>query len=138
MSEEVKKTIKKAAPKKAAKKAVKKTAVKKETTKKAAKPAVKKSASKKAVKSAPKKALKKAHGEQQFFLADGKVISDLISLADAFDGMMDEVYYHHVCDGRNDFANWVGEILKEEKLAEELMSAGSKDRCQIVVLRHLM
>lgn len=128
---------KKTAKKKVSKKKVaKKAATKKAAPKKAAK---KKAASKKKKKAAaPKRTLKKARGEDCFFLADGTVISDLMELADALDSMAHEVFYHHVNEANNDFANWVRAVMKDDELADQIISQGNPDRCQIVVLRKIL
>lgn len=78
-------------------------------------------------------------GQNQFFyLIDGSVVKDLFELADAFDRMSDDVFYYHVTQERNDFYNWVKGVFNKTKLAEHILTAPSKERCQIAILRHLM
>lgn len=111
----------------------KKTAVPK--TKSPAKKTVKKSKMKpksKQIKSS------KASGEERFFLIDGSVVHDVFELANAFDNMTHEVFYHHVNDFKNDFSNWVREVMKEPDLADKLMLQNNPDRCQITILRHFI
>lgn len=106
----------------------------KKSTKKAVKRVTKKA--KKIIKKTSKKE-NKAQGGERFFLVDGSMIHDLRGLADSLDNMGHEVFYHHVTEIKNDFANWVREIMKEKKLADKLMQENSPERCQIVVLRHI-
>jgi outer membrane protein assembly factor BamA len=40
--------------------------------------------------------------------------------------MSDEVFAHHANLERNDFSNWVRDVIKDEKLANDLASATSK------------
>ena len=131
-----KKNVKKSTSKKTAKKVVKKTAKKVVN----ANVGVKKKVTKKATKKTPQVSVNKtkASGEQCFYVTDGLVINDLLSLANAFDTMSNDVFCHHVNDERNDFANWTKEIMKEAKLAEKIMSQNTPDRCQIIILRHLL
>lgn len=129
-----KKSTKKIA-KKTAKKVVSKKVSKKNTKKKTVRKATKKTA-----KTKPKISINspKAKGEECFYVTNGLVIDDLLGLVDALDTMTDDVFYHHVNDERNDFANWVKEIMKEAELAEKIMSQNTPDRCQIVILRHFL
>lgn len=125
-----KKTVKKASSKAASKKASKKAA-KKTVNKSVEKPTSKK-------KSSAKPKSRKVQGDRRFFLASGEIISDLLTLADAFESMADEVFYHHVNAERNDFSNWVKDVLEEEELAEQLLESQGRDRSQIVTLRCLI
>ncbi|MGM5484371.1 MAG: hypothetical protein ACQEP1_00685 [Nanobdellota archaeon] len=119
--------------KKSSKKTSKSTS--KKASRKKAKSASKKGTKKKASKSPEKK---KAKGEEKFFMSNGETISDLIDLADAFENMADDVFRHHVNSDKNDFAEWVKGVLEEENLAENLSKENDKDRCQIIVLRHIV
>lgn len=84
----------------------------------------------------PKKSrLKKATPEVSFYLADGRVCTDLEELAQAIDDITDEVFYHHVSDFHNDFANWVEHIFDEKNLAETLRSSKCKDRQVIEIFK---
>ena len=53
-------------------------------------------------------------------------ITNLFELADALEIMSDESYNHHVSSDRNDFANWVEEIVKDQELSMSMRNA--KDR----------
>ncbi len=141
-----KKVGEKIAPKKTASKAVKKTAVKK-----VAKKTVKKSTPKKAVKKAAKKApAKKVSGNKKqvralvcadpehcFWTTDGKVLEDLNHLQMAFGSMQEEVFLHHVTKEKNDFADWVEHILKDETCADELRRSRKPSSARTVIVRTL-
>jgi len=126
-----KKAIKKAVPKKA----VKKTITKKPVVKKAA---AKKTTAKKAVKkTTKKKPLVVAPDHQSFWVANGNVLNSLVALRDALDEMKKEVYSYHVSKEHNDFANWVGAVLCDDKCAKALAKAATPTTAKTVVVRHL-
>ncbi len=67
-----------------------------------------------------KKALDDVYHEFYFHLQDGRVLKNLKDLLHAFRRMAPEVYGHHVNDHKNDFSNWIRDIIKDEKLANQL------------------
>ena len=115
-----------------AKKAINKTA--KKTIKKVA------SSRKKKKKSVSKKTkLPKALKKEVYFICmDGKPIKSLVELGKELDAMSDEVFYHHVTPDRNDFANWVNDILKEAQLAQDLGYVKDKQTACYTVMRHIV
>lgn len=125
---------------KSTKKVAKKTAKKavKKTTKKPEKKAVKKTA-KKAVKKTDKKvrALVCAKAEECFWTTDGQVLENLDQLQVAFGSMADEVFLHHVSKDRNDFADWVENVLKDKECAQSLRKARKPKSAKTVVVRCL-
>lgn len=76
--------------------------------------------------------------EQSFILKDGSKVNNLVELAKKFDAMEDDVYSHHVTEDRNDFANWIKDVMGKEKLAENVSKAGHKDKTQIELLKHII
>ena len=64
--------------------------------------------------------------EQCFWLKDGGVLKNLEDLAHTFPNMSDETFKHHVNNGKNDFSNWVKDVIGDKKLAHELL--GSKNK----------
>lgn len=114
------------------KKIVKKVA--KKTTKKAAKKTTKKSSKK-----APEKmrALVCADGESCFWTTDGEVLENLEQLETAFGSMEDEVFLHHVTKEKNDFAQWVEDVLQDAACAADLRRSKKPGSARTVVKRHL-
>ena len=108
----------------------------------------KKTSSKKKVKTKTKKkakassknvdALKKVDHQCYFMVVDGSVIRSLYELAEALEWMSDDAYYYHVTQDRNDFCNWVNDIIKDTELAKKMGEAPNRERCQIIVLRHII
>ena len=114
-----------------AKKKSEKAKPKKKTASAKKAPAKKKVAKKKAPtgrkKVAPKRSKKKsnptiAEGTYCFYLHGGSVLASLEELHDALLAMSDDQFTYHT-DGRNDFAQWVDEVLGEAEVATALHRA---------------
>lgn len=76
--------------------------------------------------------------ERVFFVIDGSTIASMQELVNALDSMNDDIYYYHVTSDRNDFANWVREVLKMEDLADKLTHAQGALRAETIILKHLL
>ena len=61
------------------------------------------------------KGLKEAPADKYFYLHNGMTIKDLDELAVALNLMDRETFEYHVNNDKNDFSNWVKEIIKEDK-----------------------
>lgn len=59
-------------------------------------------------------------GDKRFFCQDGCVIKNLTELIDCLNHMTEEVFHYHVTSEKNDFCNWIRDVLGDEKLASEL------------------
>lgn len=126
-----KKTVKKVAGKsvkKASKKATKSVKKVKSATKTASKPK----------KSTSIDISKRVTGDKVFFVIDGTTISSLRELVDSFGMMSDDVFYYHVTPDRNDFADWVREVIKLKDLADRLLNVQGPVRAQVEVLKYLL
>ncbi|MDY6833989.1 MAG: DUF5752 family protein [Chloroflexota bacterium] len=64
--------------------------------------------------------------EYIFFCQDGKTMKNLNELASSFRDMSDETFYYHVNDERNDFSNWVKDIIGDTTLSSQLAKVSSK------------
>lgn len=120
-------TVKKtaaSAPKKAVKKATKKTAVKRAA-------ATKKATQKDA------KLLVCAPDDKCFWTTDGHILKNLEDLKLAFGTMADEVFLHHVNSEKNDFADWVEQVLEDAKCAAALRKSKKPTTAKTVVIKHL-
>ncbi len=65
--------------------------------------------------------------EHYFNLANGQVLKDLTELKNALKTMDENTFSHHVNENRNDFANWVKDVIKDENLAEQISHARTKE-----------
>ena len=69
-----------------------------------------------------------ASPEQCFWVNNGPIIKNLSEMADVLAGMKDEIFSYHVNKEKNDFGNWVRDVLKDEELANDITSVRSKER----------
>ncbi|MFH1398512.1 MAG: DUF5752 family protein [Candidatus Woesearchaeota archaeon] len=91
------------------------------------------------MKTKPKaKHLRNADPNRYFMLSDGRIVKNLLELADVMDDLTEEVFNHHVNGTKNDFAAWVKDTFGDEVLAEKLKSNSSKHDHQIHILRHII
>ncbi|MDP3878826.1 MAG: hypothetical protein Q8Q07_00780 [Dehalococcoidales bacterium] len=65
-------------------------------------------------------------GDNVFRCSDGRILASMAELKDALDSMSDETFAFHVNATKNDFSNWVGDIIRDEKLARDLNKAAGK------------
>ena len=79
-----------------------------------------------------------AKPENYFILVTGVPLKSLRELANALETMNDWVFSHHVNDTRNDFSNWVKDILKESELAQEIKVIRNMKDMEIKILKHLV
>jgi hypothetical protein len=111
---------------------VKKVVSKKTTTK--SKSSLKKPA---VISKTPNKVLVCADNETCFWTTDGEILHDLKDLCDAFDRMSISVFSHHVNETKNDFADWVENILNDKDCAMALRKSKQPKTAKSTVMRHL-
>jgi hypothetical protein len=71
--------------------------------------------------------LVQAPPDKAFWVHGGPVLTDLQQLRDALArDISDEQFVHHVTGERNDFAQWVEEVLGDTQCAEALRQARSR------------
>jgi hypothetical protein len=76
----------------------------------------------------PKEDILNKNSENRFFvLNNGETIHTLGELLNALSYMPDYVFDHHTKYGRNDFANWCGDVFRYYDVAEEIRKAESKN-----------
>ncbi|MBA3064279.1 hypothetical protein FP803_02470 [Candidatus Woesearchaeota archaeon] len=76
------------------------------------------------------KALSDVNPEHNFWVCDGGVLKSINDLLSVLKKMNKNVFQAHVNKEKNDFANWINDIIKDEKLAKELYMI--KDRRKII------
>jgi len=57
---------------------------------------------------------------KKFHFVDGKVVGNLKELVAVLGQIDDRQFHHHANDERNDFSNWIANVLDEEGLADEI------------------
>ena len=69
-----------------------------------------------------------ASPEQCFWVNNGPVIKNLSEMSDFLASMNDDIFKHHVNKEKNDFGNWVRDVLKDEELANDIAKVKSRER----------
>jgi len=72
------------------------------------------------------KFLAKVPEEHVFWCCSGNVFRNMEELADGLAAMSDDVFAHHVNSEKNDFCNWVRDVIEDEKLSNDLARATSR------------
>lgn len=70
--------------------------------------------------------LSNVNPEHTFWVNDGRMLHNLADLAEALKGMSDDTFKHHVNKEKNDFCNWIRDIIKDDKLAKDLAKSKNK------------
>jgi hypothetical protein len=63
--------------------------------------------------------------EQYFYVSDGSVLKSLNDFVLKMKNISSDSFAHHVNAEKNDFANWIREVLKDGKLALSVSKAKS-------------
>jgi hypothetical protein len=63
-----------------------------------------------------------------FKCCDGRLIRSIRDLGKTLAHMNEEAFRYHANHNKNDFSNWVHDIIGDEKLANDLKKADSKNK----------
>ena len=61
--------------------------------------------------------------EKRFWCSDRRVLKSLPELGVALKQMDEETFRHHSSESRNDFSNWVRDVIGDEKLSRDLLKS---------------
>ena len=86
----------------------------------------------------PKPILKECRNNVAFVLPDGRKLKNVVHLIDELETMPDEVFYSYVNEFKNDFSNWLRDILKEDAVADELQLVNNRLDAQRTLLKHVV
>jgi hypothetical protein len=75
--------------------------------------------------------------EKRFWCQDGRVIKNLKELEEALNDMSDETFHYHLGEGRNDFSNWIRDVVGDNKLANDLSKAKSRIQANKTVAQRI-
>ena len=64
--------------------------------------------------------------EKQFWCYDGRYLKNLQELEAALEQMTDETFHYHVSETKNDFSNWVRDVIGDEKLSRDLRKSATQ------------
>lgn len=79
---------------------------------------------------------KEIKAQNYFILKNGQEVTSFKDLLEALSFIDDETFEHHVTENRNDFAEWVQYILKEEKLAERIRNKKARGELLKILRSH--
>ncbi len=80
----------------------------------------------KLTKDSAKQFLATIEGERCFWCCDGAILCSMIDLVKALNKMPGKVFAYHVNKEKNDFANWVRDIIGDAELANEISASSNK------------
>lgn len=64
--------------------------------------------------------------ENCFWVNNGPIVKNVEGLLGALKRMSDKTFGHHVNEAKNDFSNWVNEVIGDKSLATALKKARTK------------
>ena len=74
-----------------------------------------------------RKLQKQVPDDKVFWCCDGRAFRSLKDLAVALEEMSEEIYQRHVNGEKNDFSNWVHDVVGDVTLAHQLRKAKSRE-----------
>ena len=87
---------------------------------------VKKARSQAKTREQAEKLLAKVTEEYIFWCQDGRIFKDMKDLAEGLAAMSDDTFAYHTNVERNDFSQWVKDIINDDKLASNLAMSISR------------
>jgi hypothetical protein len=75
--------------------------------------------------------------EKHFWCHDGKLLKNLEELEKALIDMSDEIFHYHLGEGRNDFSNWIRDVVGDNRLANDLSKAKSRIQASKAVAQRI-
>jgi hypothetical protein len=75
--------------------------------------------------------------EKYFVMCNGITIRDYRELAETLETLGDDVFYYHVSNERNDFANWINDVFEEKDLAQRTRNIRNRSEMMAVLYKHL-
>lgn len=77
-----------------------------------------------------------AYGDQRFFVINGQILSRLDELSAALRSMDQDTYMYHVNGDKNDFSQWVSDVLLNKALATKLAKAKNKADMATIIAKN--
>jgi hypothetical protein len=71
--------------------------------------------------------------DKQFWCADGRIFKNLSELAAGLEQISEETFRSHANETKNDFSNWVRDVISDETLASDLRKSRSRAQAAKVV-----
>lgn len=71
--------------------------------------------------------------ENAFVLFNGPKINNLYELGEALENMKDTSFRHHVTPQKNDFSNWIRDVVGDHELAAKIITTNNRSRMASLV-----
>jgi hypothetical protein len=71
--------------------------------------------------------------DKQFWCQNGQFFKNLPDMEVAFGGMGDDTFRYHASAIKNDFSNWVRDVIGDEKLARDLQRSATPAKAKKAV-----
>ncbi len=81
--------------------------------------------------------LHKVPDDHMFYCKDGWVLKDMKDLARALASMDDETFIYHSNTGKNDFSNWLTNVIGDKKLAKDLKNILDRNQAAGIVANRI-
>ncbi len=65
--------------------------------------------------------------EHYFITRNGEEIKSMQDMADRLSQMDEETFNHHANEEKNDFSNWIQDVVKDRELAQEIKDKGKTE-----------
>ncbi len=75
--------------------------------------------------------------EYAFRCHDGLILQSLKQLGSALNSMTDEIYVFHANTEKNDFSNWVRDIIRDERLVKDLQKVTNRAQAAKLVANRM-
>lgn len=72
-------------------------------------------------------------GDKVFYCCNGEIYRNLRELESALERMRDDHFVYHVNPEKNDFSNWVRDVIGDQKLAQDLRGCKTRQDAQTIV-----
>ncbi len=79
------------------------------------------------------KFLAKVPDEQVFWCCDGRTFRDMKDLAEGLAAMSDDIFARHANSEKNDFSNWLRDVINDEKLSKDLQNVLDRNKAASLV-----
>jgi hypothetical protein len=71
--------------------------------------------------------------DRSFWCCDGRIFRNMRDLSDGLANMSDETFAYHVNDEKNDFSNWLKDVIEDEKLAKDMEASITRQQAAKMV-----
>jgi len=75
--------------------------------------------------------------EEYFYLRNGSSLKSIEELYDKLEDMLDEDFFFHVNEEKNDFANWIKGVFGEKELSDNLSTVKTKKEVKKILDKFL-